>query len=171
MHVHTQPSDDKRPKEMLHESELSELQKEMDDAIPELYDKLFFIGDDGRPMLDLGYLTKLRDAGLPVPQPGPNPDPDPESEDDEEDLASSINEITGKANLQDWQKHMTWCNRSLKKEVGKLEKIMQQAEKGMLVPPELPAQDVCHPPLFLLRAQEMSKRTCSSSCSTLRPIV
>ena len=55
----------------------------------------------------------------------------------ESDVASSLGELTQKAGLLEWNNHMTWCNRTLKKEVVELEKIQEHADNGKLVPPLL----------------------------------
>ena len=110
----------------------------------ELYEQLFFIGADdreigGRPMFDLVFLTTLRKRGVEKDGTSSNFNTDDAGGDDEElsDLASSFEDLAEKARIKEWQAHMTWCNRTLKKEMNHLEKIQKEAELGKLVPPVL----------------------------------
>ena len=118
--------------------------------IPQLYEHLFFIGVEpgqgGRPMFDLLYLTSLRgcvtnkDDSKSKRQSTRDTETAGETALDnvsESDVASSLGELTQKAGLLEWNNHMTWCNRTLKKEVVELEKIQEHADNGKLVPPLL----------------------------------
>ena len=133
--------------------------------ISELYEQLFFLGKDdrqlrGRPMLDLVYLATLREGALRSTRRATSPravqkgasscniKTDPESDDSDEDpeelspemsadLVSSLDDMTVKARLAEWQKHMTWCCRTLKRKCVELEKIQEKASNGKLLPPVL----------------------------------
>ena len=147
-HTHTltstraQTSEDQRL--FNHEKEIAAWDEQKTWLIMELYEQLFFIGADdreigGRPMFDLVFLTTLRKRGVEKDGTSSNFNTDDAGGDDEElsDLASSFEDLAEKARIKEWQAHMTWCNRTLKKEMNHLEKIQKEAELGKLVPPVL----------------------------------